>query len=103
MSYTNFSMKSIRTLQLFSLVGFLLLIAPFYDQCNGSRMKKEEATVEEVTVDTTAVEMLDIEKNNSIVEKDSIINTEKYRPSIFQNIYVFIDDSNSENAFEIAS
>jgi hypothetical protein len=79
----------------------LLLIAPFYDHCNGNRMK-EVATTEEVMSDTTAVEMADIKKSNSIAEEDTIINTEKYRPSIFQNIYVFIDDANSENAFEIA-
>jgi hypothetical protein len=77
-------------------------MAPFYDHCNGHRMKKEEAFVEEVTADTTTFATPDIKKSNSIVEKDTIINTEKYRPSIFQNIYVFIDDSNSENAFEMA-
>ena len=63
-------MKSIRTLRLLSLFGFLLLIAPFYDQCNGHGMKKvEEAPAVEVidttavVIDTTAVETSKVKNN----------------------------------------
>jgi hypothetical protein len=48
-------MKSIYSLRLLSLLGFLLLIAPFYDMCNGHGMKKAEAAAETPMPDTTAV------------------------------------------------
>lgn len=96
-------MKSIRSLRLLSLLGFLLLMAPFYEQCS---MKKAEAPAEEVMVDTTAVEMPVFENDTLIVDdttvKDSIIDVKIKEPSFYQKGYEFIDDRNNFNAFELA-
>lgn len=98
-------MKTTRTLRLLSLLGFLLLLAPFYDSCNGHRMKEAEA-VEAVAADTTVVEVdsLKIDTTEiSKIEVDTISNSvENCEPSIFYEAYEFIDDDDSENAFEFA-
>ena len=103
-------MKSIRALRLLSLLGFLLLMAPFYDQCNGRGMKKVEAKPEEVMVDTTAVDTPSV-KNNApvlltkepIINKDSITEIKVYKTPFYVKAYEFIDDENNENAFELAN
>ncbi|MGC4039834.1 MAG: hypothetical protein QM710_03315 [Flavobacterium sp.] len=41
-------MKTKRLLRVLSLLGFILLIAPFYDSCNGERMLKMADTNAEV-------------------------------------------------------
>ncbi|MBP6557884.1 MAG: hypothetical protein KA213_05920 [Flavobacterium sp.] len=98
-------MKTTRTLRALSLLGFLLLLAPFYDSCNGERMKEAEA-VEAVAADTTVVEVDSVEMDTaqiSKIEVDTIGNSvENYEPSIFYEAYEFIDDDDSENAFEFA-
>lgn len=103
-------MKSIRTLRLLSLLGFLLLIAPFYDQCNGHGMKKVEAKPEEVMVDTTAVETPSVKNNATvlvakepIINKDSIAVIKKNKTTFYVKAYDFIDDENNQNAFELAN
>lgn len=100
-------MKSIHSLRLLSLLVFLLLIAPFYDQCNGHGMKKAEPARAELMADTTAVETSTVKNNNPIVAnnivKDSIITVEKSEIPFYQKAYEFIDDENNQNAFELAN
>jgi hypothetical protein len=102
-------MKSIRTLRLLSLLGFLLLIAPFYDQCNGHGMKKYEPAAESPMPDTTVVKTPSVKNNNPILEKkepiinkDSIVEIKVKETPFYVKAYEFIDDSNNENAFEFA-
>jgi hypothetical protein len=110
-------MKSVRTLRLLSLLGFLLLIAPFYDQCNGHGMKKVLPAAEEVMIDTTAV-VIDTTavdtpsiKNNTpvfvtndpIINKDSIAEIKRKEIPFYFKAYEFIDDYSNENAFELAN
>ncbi|WP_291131933.1 hypothetical protein [Flavobacterium sp. UBA7682] len=96
-------MKTTRTLRLLSLLGFLLLLAPFYDSCNGQRMKQIES-VDAASVDTTVVEVDTVKIDTTEISKvqiDTISNSvENYEPSIFYEAYEFIDDDDSENAFE---
>jgi len=114
--FNQFFMKSIRTLRLLSLLGFLLLIAPFYDQCNGHGMKKvseitpvEAIDTTAVVIDTTAVQTPSVKNNTPIlVEKEPIINNDtiteikKEEIPFYQKAYDFIDDDNNQNAFELA-
>lgn len=102
-------MKSIRTLRLLSLLGFLLFVAPFYDMCNGHGMKKaEEAPVAEA-IDTTAV-VTPVVKNNApvlaenktIISKDSITEIKVYKTPFYVKAYDFIDDAGTLNAYEFA-
>jgi hypothetical protein len=99
-------MKSVRTLRLLSLLGFLLLIAPFYDQCNGHGMRRAEAPVEAPVVDSIAVDSPESKINNAIeandVVKDSIVNAEKSEIPLYHKVYEFIDDEDNQNAFELA-
>ncbi|WP_396185148.1 hypothetical protein [Flavobacterium sp.] len=100
-------MKSIRTLRLLSLLGFLLLMAPFYDQCNGHGMKKAEAPTKELMVDTTAIESLTVKNNNSIernpIAKDSIVDLKTIETPLYVKAYEFIDVESNQNAFELAN
>lgn len=100
-------MKSIRAIRLLSLLGFLLLIAPFYDQCNGHGMRKVEAVAELPAIDTTVVEIPKSKKNNPIlvnnIVKDSIFIVEKIEIPFYQKVYEFIDVENNQNAFELAN
>lgn len=98
-------MKTNRLLRVLSLLAFLLLMAPFYDSCNGHRMKEAEA-VDAVVADTTAVEVdntkIDSTKIDS-TEIDTINNSvENYELSFVDKAYESIDDDDSENAFEFA-
>jgi len=102
-------MKSIRTLRLLSLLGFLLLMAPFYDQCNGHGWTKNVDAPAVEAIDTTAVETSSVKNNTPIVvEKESIINSDtiteikKEDIPIYKKAYEFVDDVTNENAFELA-
>lgn len=99
-------MKTKRLLRVLSILGFLLLIAPFYDSCNGHRMKQADATAEP-TVDSTAV-VMDSTKTDSTeianVEVDSATTSvENNALSFAGKAYEFIDDEDSENAIEFAT
>ena len=98
-------MKTNRLFRVLSLLGFLLLMAPFYDSCNGHRMKQADANAE-ATIDSTAVETDSIlidSTETAKTEVDTINNSvENYEPSFADNAYEFIDDEDSENAFEFA-
>ncbi len=88
-------------LRLFSLFGFLLLLAPFYDSCNSKGMKENavEVPVEEIS---PLVETDTISKGNVLIDKDTINNEIISEPTFFEKGYKFIDDSDTENAFELA-
>lgn len=99
-------MKTIISLRALSLLGFLLLIAPFYDSCNGHGMKKCEVPAEgeiAVCIDSTMVEEPVNEINDSIVEipNESIKEVEEEK-NCLEKAYDFVDDDNSQNAFELA-
>ena len=102
-------MKSIRTLRLLSLLGFLLLMAPFYRECG----KAVEAPPEEridttaVVIDTTAIVTPAIKNNNPIlVEKENSINTDsiteikRKETPFYVKAYEFVDDRETLNAYE---
>lgn len=99
-------MKSNQSLRILSLVGFLLLIAPFYDQCNGRGMKQAAVPVEDVAVDNIAAVIPSIDYNKSIENdnkvNDSIINETISEPAFYQKVYNLIDDEDNLNAFELA-
>jgi len=97
-------MKSVRSLRFLSLLGFLLLIAPFYQQCTWK--KAEEAPVAEV-IDTSGIQTPSFKNNNPIlVEKQNSINTDsiteikKEDIPIYKKAYEFVDDSGTLNAYE---
>ena len=98
-------MKTNRLLRVLSLLAFLLLMAPFYDSCNGHRMKEAEA-VDAVVADTTAVEVDNTKIDSTEIAKteiDTINNSvENYELSFVDKAYESIDDDDSENAFEFA-
>ena len=98
-------MKTTRLLRVLSLLGFLLLLAPFYDSCNGEQMHRIADANAEVTKDTTAVENDSIVIDSTDINKteiDTMITVETYEESFFSKAYNFIDDDNSENAYEMA-
>lgn len=100
-------MGNSRLLKVLSLVAFLLLMAPFYDHCNGHRMNRaEEATVASA-IDTTAVENDSVKLNTTKINKEAVDtvknSVEGYEMPIYVKAYEFIDDYNSENAFEMAN
>lgn len=113
----QFFMKSIRTLRLLSLLGFLLLIAPFYDQCNGHGMKKaEEGPAVEaidttaVVVDTIAVTNRAVKDNNPIlaekepiIKNDTITEIKKEEIPSYVKAYEFVDEEETLNAYELAN
>ncbi|WP_396157453.1 hypothetical protein [Flavobacterium sp.] len=99
-------MKITRLLRILSLFGFLLLMAPFYDSCNGERMHRIADANAEATVDSTAVKI-----DSTLIDSTEICNTEvdiinnsveNFEPSFAEKMYDVIDDDNSENAFEFA-
>lgn len=96
-------MKVTSSLRILSLIGFLLLIAPFYEQCE----KRAVEVAEEILIDTTAVETVTFNKKELIPfnkkAQDSINEIENIEKSHIQKAYEFIDDENSKNAFEMAS
>lgn len=99
-------MKTNHLLRILSLFGFLLLMAPFYDSCNGGRMKRiADATAEptndstSVVKDTIAIDSTEIAKT----EVDTIANSvTNYETPFWEKAYDVIDDDDSENAFEFS-
>lgn len=90
-------MKSISLLRVLSLLGFLLLIAPFYDQCNGKGMKYKKAEEAEVS----AIDVKDSIPVQKIEVKEEVkLNSEK--GSFFTRVYEFIDDEDTQNAYELS-
>jgi hypothetical protein len=97
-------MKTTKTLRWLSLLGFLLLMAPFYDSCNGQRMKQIDS-VDAQAADTTVVEVDTVNIDTTEISKvqiDTVSNSVENYVSIFYQAYEFIDDDDSENAFEFA-
>jgi hypothetical protein len=93
-------MKSIISLRVLSLLGFLLLMAPFYDHC--SWRKTEEAPVEAPAIEETEVEIDTISTEKGVYKKDTVNYPIAEEISFYQKAYEFIDDEDSENAFEMA-
>lgn len=98
-------MKSKKTLRILSLLGFLLLIAPFYQQCTG--IKRVEDPEGFQAIDTTDIQTPNVEYNESIdsineVKIDTLGNEKIIEPAFYQKIYYFIDDESNQNAFELA-
>lgn len=90
-------MKSTSLLRVLSLLGFLLLIAPFYDQCNGKGMKYKQAEEAEVS----AIDVKDSIPVQKIEVKEEVtLNSEK--GSFFTRAYEFIDDEETQNAYELS-
>ncbi|POY38643.1 hypothetical protein C3L50_10900 [Flavobacterium alvei] len=99
-------MENTRLLKVLSLVAFLLLMAPFYDQCNGHGWTKNVDAPAVEAIDTTAVETSSVKNNIPIVVgKESIINSDtiteiiKEDIPIYKKAYEFVDDVTNENAF----
>ena len=96
-------------LRVLCLLGFLLLIAPFYDQCNGHGMKQCEAPAEEEPVTEHSASVIDsIQILQEKAESDSLI-AQTIRDSIYeadkplyQKTFEFIDDENNLSGFEFA-
>lgn len=99
-------MKTISATRVLSLVAFLLLMAPFYDHCNGKFLRKENGIPVEQVADST--NMIQTHNVNSIIKKvelivnDSIKKKEIEVTPFYERAYDFIDDVEIENAFEIA-
>jgi hypothetical protein len=98
-------METNRLLRMLCLLAFLLLIAPFYDMCNGRGMKQADANAEATAdstvvavdsvateIDTTQLHRMDIDTVTSIVAVEET--------PFYQKAYDFIDDDNSESALE---
>lgn len=66
-----FKMKSILKIRLLSILAFMLLIAPFYDSCNGDRMIKTSETVTETVTDSSNVAI----DSSKIVLQDSVLKS----------------------------
>jgi hypothetical protein len=94
-------MKSIFTLRFLCVISFLLLFCPFYDTCNGHGMRKE-AQATDVIVDSTSVNSSTLEIKNPILVKKVEREKKIVETSIFEKICNFVDDKNSQNAFEFA-
>ncbi len=97
-------MKNTFTLRLLTLLAFLLLLAPFYDTCNGQRLKPIRAT-DAVQADSSVVDVDTIKASATAireVEVDTTTPRSAAQTSFVQKAYEFIDDDDSENAFEFA-
>ena len=90
--------------------GFLLLVAPFYDHCNGHRLKKqlegpaeESPVIEEVAIATDSIALVNdtVSSNTAQAETDTLQNQILEKPSLFEIGFNFIDDEDSESALEI--
>jgi hypothetical protein len=98
-------MKTTRLLRVISLLGFLLLMAPFYDSCNGRGMKQADTNADAavdstaVVTDSIAIDSIEIVKT----EADTITSSvENYETPIWEKAYDIVDDDDSENAFEFS-
>lgn len=89
-------MKSISLIRVLSLLGFLLLIAPFYDQCNGKGIKSKQAEEAE----TSAIDAKDsIPVQKAEVKEEVNLNLEK--SPFLARVYEFVDDEETQNAYEL--
>jgi hypothetical protein len=99
-------MKTNRLLRVLSLLSFLLLMAPFYDSCNGERMHRIADAKAEPTIDTTVVQIDSVQIDSTQIETIEVDTTnsfiENYEISFLDKAYQFVDDEDSENAFEFA-
>lgn len=89
-------MKSTSLLRVMSLFGFLLLIAPFYDQCNEKGMKSKKAEEAE----TSAIDA----KDSTQVQKTEVkeeINLNLEKEPFLTRAYEFIDDEETQNTYEL--
>lgn len=89
-------MKATSLLRVLSLLGFLLLIAPFYDQCNGKGMKYQHEEAEVSAMDTK--DSIPVQK--TATKEEVALNLEK--EPFFTRAYEFIDDEETQNAYELA-
>lgn len=89
-------MKSTSLLRVLSLLGFLLLIAPFYDQCNGKGMKYQHEEAEVSAND--AKDSIPVQK--TATNDEVALNLEK--EPFFTRAYEFIDDEETQNVYELA-
>ncbi len=94
-------MKSIVSLRFLCVLSFLLLISPFYDSCNGHGMNK----VEEKAVKAPAVNQYseNVSENKLEIINNSIGEVEKPEKNFLETIEDFIDDGDSQNAYEIGA
>lgn len=72
-------MKTTRTLRLLSLLGFLLLMAPFYDSCDGNYIHK-------VNADGTEIK---IEKSVRTKIYDVVVNEEAFNAFKIANLSIY--------------
>ncbi len=96
-------MRNADRIRVVSVIAFLLLLAPFYDQCRSNRMKRDaEGTEVVAVVDSLTAGAPEI-GNAEAVSKDTVSEAvEMEKTSFLQKAYDFVDDSDNENAFELA-
>jgi hypothetical protein len=97
-------MNAFISLRILSLLGFLLLMAPFYDACNGKGMKSAEASAE------VALDSISMNQGSEIIVKDSnpeisnqTFTTSEHEVTQLEKAYNFVDDENTLNGFEFAN
>ncbi len=99
--------KGIRFL---AVISFLLLVAPFYDQCAGGMQEETQAEQPPLAVITQngAAGSNPVDSNPRALEPDSIAaagtwgSISKYKP-FERKMYDLIDDPSNDNAFELAA
>jgi len=100
-------MKTTRTLRLLSFLGFLLLLAPFYDSCNGAGFTRVQEAADAPVWDTTTVEIDSLSTHANVTAETKADKTqdvfEEYKPSLVEKTYDAIVDEESFTGFEIAS
>lgn len=89
-------MKATSLLRVLSSFGFLLLMAPFYDQCNGKGMKYQHEEAEVSAMNTK--DSIPVQKTET--KEKVTLNLE--REPFFTRAYEFIDDEETQNAYELA-
>lgn len=94
-------MKSFVSIKLLSLLGFLLLMAPFYDSCNGKGFTKVTDAEAEAAVDSTIFVQSTIDETDTISEAQSSLVVLEDK-SKFEKVYDLIDDESNTNGFEFA-
>jgi hypothetical protein len=97
-------MKTNRLLRILSLLAFLLLIAPFYDSCDGRGMKQADSNAE-ATADTTAVQIDSVKIDSTEIDTvkiDTLDAAKNAQISFSDKVYDFIDDEDSSSGFELA-
>lgn len=103
-------MKSNTKLRLLSGFAFLLLLAPFYNSCNGKYFfskdvaKTEEPTATEVPLIGEGIDSTFVKDTISNQKDISVTDTiaKAIEVPFYQKTYEFIDDGDTENAIELA-